>query len=45
MHGLVLPDLKIINLQLFVTVDNDVNCHMTLGDFQKRSRAKNVLDL
>ena len=42
-YQLVLPDLKIINLQFFVTVYNDVS--MTLGDFQKRPRSKNVLDL
>ena len=33
-YRLVLSDLKIINLQVLLTVDNDVSCHVILGDFQ-----------
>lgn len=27
--------LKIVDFKFLVTIDNDVSCHMTLGDFQK----------
>ena len=34
-HWLVLISLKIADFKFLVTIDNDVSCHMTLGDFQK----------
>ena len=30
---MVLSNLKIAELIFLVTVDNDVSCHLTLGDF------------
>ena len=40
-YRLVLSDLKII--ELLVTVDNDVSCHVTLGIFRDDQWAINVL--
>ena len=42
-YRLVLSDLKIMDLHLLLTVDNDVRCPVTLGDFQDDPRANNVL--
>ena len=42
-YHLVLPDLKIINLQFLLTADNGVICLVTLGDFQKRPQGKKIL--
>ena len=39
-YWLVLPVWKIINLQFLLTVDNDVSCCVTLGDFQKKPGVK-----
>ena len=39
-YRFVLSDLKIINLQFLLTVDNDISCHVTSGDFQKRPQGK-----
>ena len=34
-YQLILWNLKIVEVQLLVTVENEVNCHVTLGDFQR----------
>ena len=34
-YRLVLSNLKIVELQFLVTVDNEVSCHVTLGNFQR----------
>ena len=39
-YRLVLSDLKIMDLHLLLTVDNDVRCPVTLGDFQEWSQGK-----
>ena len=42
-YRLLLADLKIINLQFLLTVDNDVSCHVIWGDFQKWPQSKKIL--
>ena len=42
-YQLVLSDLKIIDLQFLLNVNNDVGCHVTLGDFQKLPHGKNFI--
>ena len=34
-YRLELSNLKIVELQFLVTVDNDVRCHVTSGDLQR----------
>ena len=41
-YRLALPDLKIINLQFLLIVDNDVSCHVTWEISRDNPRAKNV---
>ena len=41
-YQFVLSDLNVINLQFLLTVDNDVSCHVTLGDFQKWPQDKKM---
>ena len=42
---LVLSNMEIVELQFLVTIDNDVRCHVILGDFQRFPRAKIFFDL
>ena len=39
-YRLVLSDLKIINPEFLLTVNNGVSRHVTLGDFQKWPQGK-----
>ena len=43
-NRLVLWNLKIVELQFLVTVDNDVSCHVTWGVSRDDSRAKMFFD-
>ena len=40
---MVLSNLKMVELQFLVTVDNDVSCHVNWLIFRDDPRAKNVL--
>ena len=39
-YRLVLPDLKFVDLEFFVTVDNNVSCYVTLGDLKRWSHGE-----
>ena len=39
-YRLVLSDLKFVNLEFFVTVDNNVSCYVTLGDLKRWSHGE-----
>ena len=41
-YRLVLSNLKILELQFLVTVDNNVSCHMTCG-FSEMTPGQNML--